>query len=105
MKKLPQHSNSLRRLFALTLAGSTVDIRTWFWLQGKWGIGCTLLWYTRLWYTRLWYTRLWYTSVYNILVRTQYDMCGDVQQLLGRRTHMANAIEELIRKHTRSAKA
>ena len=82
-------------MFALTLAGSTVDIRTWFWLQGKWGIGCTLLWYTRL----------WYTSVYNILVRTQYDMCGDVQQLLGRRTHMANAIEELIRKHTRSAKA
>ena len=95
VKKLPQHSNSLRRLFALTLAGSTVDIRTWFWLQGKWGIGCTLLWYIRL----------WYTSVYNILVRTQYNMCGDVQQLLGRRTHMANAIEELIRKHTRSAKA
>jgi hypothetical protein len=40
-----------------------------------------------------------------MLVRTQYDMSGDVQQLFDHHAHITAAIEDLTRKHSRSVKA
>ena len=70
------------------------DIRTRFWVQKKWNIGRCCCG-----------TPAFTVVASNILVRTQYDMSGDVQQLFGHHGHITAAIKELIRKHARSVKA
>ena len=94
MKKRPQHSNGLRQLSTLTLAESLVIFVPGSGFRKKWNIGRCCCG-----------TPAFTVVASNILVRTQYDMSGDVQQLFGHHAHITAAIKELIRKHARSVKA